>query len=235
MVKSKRVVNAFLKVAYDFSSVQMEFPGDISNEILTWGKENIPKNILVDKGLEDNIHVTVKYGIHIVDFTEIREVFKDENPVEITLGKISLFNGDENDVVKIDIHSPDLHRLNSIISKEFETTDTYPKYIPHATIAYVKKGCGAHYDGDSIFEGRKVLLDSVFFSGKDNRYTEFKIKNAVFNQSTWLPGRHTRSYPTMQKTPPNDKGACFTCVSCNLRRYSFECRCPRCGHQMKKS
>lgn len=232
----KRVVEAFLKSAYDFSSVQMDFPDEIAEEIRAWGRCNIPGCALIDKGFEDDIHVTVKYGIHIVDFTELRELFKDEKPIEVTLGKITLFTSDENDVVKIDVHSSDLVRLNKKISKNFEVTDTHPKYLPHCTIAYVKSGAGAPYDGCTAFEGKKVLLDTVAFSGKDNRFTEFKVKKAYFHQGTWLPGRSTRDYPNFQKSQTRDKQAVYVCISCNLRRFmESSSRCPRCGHTMKKS
>lgn len=233
----KRIVKAFLKSAYDFSSVQMEFPDEIAEEIRNWGRVNIPGDILEDNGREDDIHVTVKYGIHITDFTELREVFKDEKPVEVTLGKITLFEtSDEFDVIKIDLHSPALHRLNKIISKNFEVTDTFPVYHPHVTVAYVRKGCGAPYNGRTNFEGKKIVLDLVTFSGKDNRTTEFSIKKSYFSQSTWLPGRNTRDYPQFQKTPYREKQALYTCLSCHLRRLMVTAsRCPRCGHQMKRS
>lgn len=233
----KRIVRAFLKSAYDFSSVQMEFPGKIAEEIRSWGRENIPGDILTDKGREDDIHVTVKYGIHITDFTELREIFIDEKPVKVTLGKITLFEtSDEFDVVKIDLHSPDLQRLNKVINKNFEVTDTHPVYHPHCTIAYVKKGTGCTFNGRTDFEGREIVLNRVVFSGKDNRTTEFSIKKSYFSQSTWLPGRNTRNYPQFQKTPFREKQALYTCISCHLRRFMISAsRCPRCGHSMKKS
>jgi len=232
----KRIVKAFLKSAYDFSSVQMEFPDEIAEEIRAWGVKNIPSNILAADGRENDIHVTLKYGIHIVDFTEVRAIFNDEKPIEVTLGKITLFDTDDFDVIKIDLHSSELHRLNRAINKNFEVTDTHPVYTPHSTIAYVKKGCGTPYNGDTTFEGKKILLDSVLFSGKDNRKTEFKIKNAYFNQSTWLPGRNTKEYSNYQRRQYREKTALYVCIACNLRRHmpSAAPRCPRCGHQMKR-
>ena len=196
----KRVINAFLKSAYDFSSVQMDFPDEIAEEIRAWGRVNIPSEILTDNGRENTVHVTVKYGIHITDFTEVREIFKDEKPVKVILGKITLFEtNDDFDVVKIDVKSPDLQRLNKKISKNFEVTDTHPVYHPHV-----------------------------------NSQTELKIKNAYFNQSTWLPGRNTRDYPQFHKSQYREKHAIYTCVSCHLRRAAAS-RCPRCGHQMIRS
>ena len=231
----KRIVKAFLKSAYDFSSVQMDFPDEIAEEIRNWCKLKIPEDMLAADGRENHIHVTVKYGLHGVDFTEIREIFKDEKPLKVKLGKITLFEADDYDVVKIDVISPELHRLNQVISKNFEVTDTHPKYQPHCTAAYVKKEFGPLINGLSDFEGREIVLDSLLFSGRDNRQTEFKIKNAYFNQTTWLPGRSTRTHPNFEKMQYRNKNALFVCISCNLRRYmTAASRCPRCGHSMTK-
>lgn len=176
MIRSLRIVAAFLKNAYDFSSVQAEFPEDIAQELRDWGDENIPENALAGDGFEDDKHVTIKYGIHIIDFTEVRDLFKNVKPIKMTLGKITLFtSNDEFDVVKIDIKSPELHRLNKAISKKFEVTDTYPEYLPHATICYIKKSYGDLYNSRTDFEGKEVISDTILFSGKDNRKTVFKL------------------------------------------------------------
>jgi 2'-5' RNA ligase len=175
-----KVASNFLKEAkfnksYDFSSVQIELPEDIATEIRRWGQIHIPETILVKDGFEDDIHITLKYGIHITDFTKLRNVFIGVSPIEIELGKITIFDTDDADVVKIDVKSPEMLRLNKIISNSFEVTDSYPTYRPHTTVAYVKKGCGKLFDGCPDFEGRKLSLDTVVFSGKDNRYTTFKL------------------------------------------------------------
>jgi len=176
VIRALRVVEAYLKEAYDFSSVQAEFPEKIAQELRDWGYKHIPEEALSGDGFEDDKHVTIKYGIHINDFTEIRDLFKDEKPIEMVLGKMTLFTSSPDfDVLKIDIKSPALHRLNKAVSKNFEVTDTHPEYLPHCTIAYVKKGAADPFNGDTTFEGRKVISDLILFSGKDNRHTEFKL------------------------------------------------------------
>ena len=176
MIRPLRIVEAYLKSAYDFSSVQAEFPDDIAQELRDWGHENIPEGALAGDGFEEDKHVTIKYGLHIIDFTEVRELFKNIKPIKMVLGKMTLFtSSDDFDVVKIDIISKDLHKLNKAVSKDFEVTDTYPEYIPHATVAYIKKGAGDRFNGDTTFEGRKVISDTILFSGKDNRHTVFKL------------------------------------------------------------
>lgn len=176
MILPLRVARAYLKNAHDFSCVQVELPENIAEEIREWEHKNISEDILTGNGFEEDKHVTIKYGIHIVDFTEVRDLFKNEKPIKMKLGKITLFTSNNAfDVIKIDVISPDLHRLNKSLSKNFEVTDTHPVYYPHCTIAYVKKGAGESFDGNNTFEGEEIISDTILFSGRDNRSTIFKL------------------------------------------------------------
>jgi 2'-5' RNA ligase len=162
-------------LAYGYSCVQCSLPQDIADEIYEWGLKNIPAEDLAADGRESDIHVTVKYGLHGHDPFELRDLLFGKDPIRIQLKNISLFSNDEHDVVKLGVESPELHQFNKLVSDSFEHTDTHPDYIPHVTIAYVKKGLGKKYDGRSDFSGRECLLDSVVFSGNDNRRTELPI------------------------------------------------------------
>jgi len=180
-----RIVKAYLiKLAYDFSSVQFDFPQDFALDIITWGKKNIPDTILKSSegdppgftGREDEIHVTIKYGLHTCDYTQLQSLLKDQEPFKITLGKIDTFEHEDEDVIKINVEkTPELMQLNQLISKSFEITDSYPDYKPHVTLAYVKKGEGKKYKGLNAFGGKEVLVDGVTFSGKDNKKTLLKL------------------------------------------------------------
>ncbi len=175
-MKPMKIVQAFLdRFAYDFSSVQAQIPDSEAIKILTFGSM-IPEDFLAGNGREDDIHVTVKYGIHTNDFTALRDLFVGVKPLKAKFGKVTLFDTNNDfDVVKVDIISPDLVKMNKKISQNFEVTDTHPKYHPHCTIAYVKKGCGKPFDGNDLFEGIKMELDEITFSGKNNRKTSFKL------------------------------------------------------------
>lgn len=175
MISVFRIIKAFQKEAFDYSSIQCDMPYDLSEEVIAWGKENIPNEDLAGNGREDNIHVTVKYGLHGHDPFELREMLADFGPVEIILGETSIFEGDDFDVVKLSVNSPRLCKLNALISDKFEHTDTHPKFIPHITIAYVKSGSGKKYQGRKDFSGRKVKLEKALFSGNDNRKTELSL------------------------------------------------------------
>lgn len=93
----------------------------------------------------DEVHVTVLYGLHsdIPDET-IEELVSKMTAPEITLKEISLFQNENFDVVKLDVESEDLNKMNSMFAKLPHTTD-YPDYHPHCTSAYVKAGNGDKY------------------------------------------------------------------------------------------
>jgi hypothetical protein len=172
-IKTSRVIKAFkYREAHSFSSVQCDLPADISQEIYVWGKENIPEEELTGDGRqpEDDIHVTLKYGLHGHDPFELRP-YITEGPIDLTLGEVSIFENDDADVVKLSVSSPKLHEYNQVISENFDYKKTYDTYIPHITISYVKPGCGKKYEGRKDFLGKKIKLDSVVFSGNDNRKT----------------------------------------------------------------
>lgn len=175
---SRDVIKAFrIKVAYDFSSVQCNLPIDLSKEIYAWGKENIPDEELTGDGRqpEDDIHITCKYGLHYHDPFELRSYLAEIGPVDVTLGEVSVFENDDADVVQLSVVSPKLCELNKVISDNFEHTDTHPDFTPHTTICYLKPSFGKKYMGRKDFAGRKLKLDSVLFSGNDNRRTNLPL------------------------------------------------------------
>lgn len=100
-------------------------------------------------GLEDNPHVTVLYGIHEdeIDPEVIYDVIQNEmEPVTVTVDNISIFPGDEYDVVKYDIPVTDqLKQYREKFEKRYPNTQTFPEYHPHMTLAYVKPGEGQKY------------------------------------------------------------------------------------------
>lgn len=158
---------------HSYSSTQVNLPADTAERVVAMAKAIPDTDIGTDGRAGDSEgsapHVTVKYGLHTTDVEKVRKVLANEPPVTVTLGKTSLFSNDDADVLKIDVDSPDLHRLNAKIAKALETTDTHPEYKPHVTIAYLKPGKGKDYAGDDALEGHTVTLDSLRFSTKDGK------------------------------------------------------------------
>lgn len=128
-------------------------------------------------GRENNPHVTILFGLHndIPDKDIEVEIDKIKNP-KLKLGKVSTFTNDKFEVLKFDIVSEDLHKLNKKFA-EFPHTTDFPDYHPHCTIAYVNKGSGDKYikklnDLDKI----EVVTDKIVYSRANGKKTDYKLK-----------------------------------------------------------
>ena len=171
---------------FKFSSVQVAVPDEIADQILEWSLRNIPDSITYSDGdahgRESYPHITILYGIHSSTANEVIKLLENEKPIKITLGKISLFERNEKpyDVIKIDIVSDDLQYLNEKINKGVEVTNTYPEYHPHLTLAYVKKGEGKPYIGNSDLEGIVFKVEELEFSSKDKKVGAIPIRLKAF-------------------------------------------------------
>jgi len=158
---------------HSFCSTQFNLYGEVGDRIARFSSE-LPDEIIYEDpedtsyGRENQPHITVKYGLHDYDPGKLEVLLGAVPPVPVTLGKISKFESDDYDVLKIDIESPELHELNAFIAGNFEVTDTHPEYKPHATIAYVKPGTGDEYLGDGSFEGMQCMCDTLLLSGRED-------------------------------------------------------------------
>jgi hypothetical protein len=134
--------------------------------ILNWNDilNKIDVNDLVEgsESLEQNPHITILYGLHDnIDHSLVKNFIKSFPVVSVFLNKISLFENDV-DVLKFEVQNDLLKELFSKLSKRFPNSNEYPKYIPHCTIAYLKKGTGQKYIGD--IQPIKANLDHYVYS-----------------------------------------------------------------------
>ncbi len=158
----KDLAEKTIKIAMDISDASLYDPKDDGQK---YGREVEP-------------HITVKYGTHTDDPEEIKEALKDIGFIRAKLGRISLFDTNEDyDVVKIDVVSSDLEKANKLISDKCKNTDSYPKYIPHATIAYVEKGTCEHLIGNKDLDGVEVVFEELAFHDTIGNVTVIKLKN----------------------------------------------------------
>jgi 2'-5' RNA ligase len=143
---------------HEYSCVMIDLPPDMSAKIIAWGRQQIPnEQLFVDKdggsGREEEIHVTVKYGLHDAMPNEaLKKIFGSTAPFEIELAPISLFRNEGHDVVKMEVSSPQLRELNRVITASCDCTDSYPEYKPHVTLAYVRPGTCDRLEGTSPFD-----------------------------------------------------------------------------------
>lgn len=171
---------------HEYGCLMFDFPKDIAKEVQDICKKNIADEILFidekDKegyGRETTIHATVKWGFNNDETEELKDFLKDTKKFEVKLGEVSLFENkkDGYDVVKVEIISRDLHRINKKVSEAFKITDTHKEYKPHMTLCYVKHGtCPESFLGDFKLTDKKIIIDEFVFSNMDDKRTKYKLK-----------------------------------------------------------
>lgn len=167
---------------HEHSSTQINLPDKDAKAIKDFGLKIPESEIYTDPsdpsfGREEQPHITVRYGMDTVDPKEIAPAFEGMGPIKAKMGKVSIFEDDKYDVVKVDIESPGLHEANKKIGETVKLPgETFKDYKPHATIAYVKKGEGKKYVGDKSFEGKEITVDTITLTAKDGKNYDFELK-----------------------------------------------------------
>ena len=171
MINIKSVLTEDRNSTIDAGCLMAMFPDEYCKILNKYNEKLIPDKVLYIKdgefGREKECHVTIKYGFK-PDLTEIeiRRILKEQKPFMIRLKSISQFNNEEFDVIKFDVESPTLVRLNNMASK-YPNDDKYPNYHPHSTIAYVKKGTFPYEkDGIKLYIPIKTICYSPILGEK---------------------------------------------------------------------
>ena len=189
-----------------YSCVMIELKGDSAKKLLKFGK-SIPKSELQPPdddtpALETDPHITIKYGLLTESSDRIKKALKEFGPAKVKLGKVSIFSGEDYDVVKVGVTSAALRKMRKPLDA-MRNGDKYPDYKPHATIAYVKKGEGKKYVGRTDLEGVELTLDTIDFSDKNNNHTFFKLtgteKKATLDYQRTTPGESEKDISTKDK------------------------------------
>jgi 2'-5' RNA ligase len=182
ILRFKHYLAEVKRLKYEYSSTQINLPEELSKRIIKWGKKSIPnEDVFRDPsdpsfGREDEIHVTVLYGLHDTQPDEIREFLAKEAPIEVRLGDVTIFkSNDKFDVVKVDVFGPDLHRLNRSLRSNFRYTTNFPMYKPHVTIAYVRKGRADQFSGADVFKGEGFVANEIQFSSRNGDKTSIHL------------------------------------------------------------
>ena len=132
---------------------------------------------LADSGIETDTHITVIYGITENDPGAVQACL-DSIPVGVffTVGNTIIFQEDDYDVVVLEIDSPELDALHQAIKESVPNEQTYDTYVPHITLAYVKRGTGMMYAGQPILPGQVsgevFARDAAMFSDFDGNMTK---------------------------------------------------------------
>lgn len=138
-----------LEGRYEYGCLMAIIDDEYARKILDFNYKLIPDKFIYkdgkDYGREHHPHITIKYGF-TKSYTEeqMKRMLKDIEPFHIRVTGISLFENDKFDVVKFDVKSKELDKLNNKFSK-LPNEDEHPEYHPHITLAYVKKGSGKKF------------------------------------------------------------------------------------------
>lgn len=159
---------------FNYSSIYIMPPVNLAEDIVIWGRQNVnDDDIYVSMrdftyGREDEIHVTVLYGIHSERSDQAKSLLANTKNIELQLGKVKVFDSKFRfDVIVIEVVSQELMELNRRLSKYIPFTDKHSMYKPHITIAYVKKGKGWRFNGINRWKGKRFLSDYMVFSSKN--------------------------------------------------------------------
>jgi len=158
----------------------VQAPGHIADRIRDLATRIAEEDIYNEDmhGREDDPHVTIKYGIHSADPAKLKDAFTKVRPFEVKLGRLSVFDNDKYDVLKVRVTGQGLHDANRLVSATERCTDTFPTYNPHMTIAYLKPGTGRKYVGDRSLEGETFRVDRILFSGKDGNHVWIPLERS---------------------------------------------------------
>lgn len=163
---------------FSYSCLMFDLPFSFQKRIVDWSNENIKKEDLYkskEYGIEEDPHITLLYGLlPKYQKKDIYQYIKNIKPVRIRFGKTSIFKNPQYDVLKLDIISNDIVKLNKDVKDNFEYRTDYPNYKPHCTLAYLKKGKGDKYKNKK-FISNSINLKDLIFSHKDGRKFEFKL------------------------------------------------------------
>lgn len=162
--------------SYDYSTVQLVYPENVNKEILDFIDQVDPEDVYTDseiKGKEDYPHVTCLYGIkdkgpdkfnpeglevRSVNWLGLSQFASDTNPYDVLIIKVE--------------KSQELQDLFDYCNETYpDNANSFPDYVPHTTIAYVKKGKASKYIDKfkDKFKGNKDI-DAIEFAFNDRRF-----------------------------------------------------------------
>lgn len=160
----------------EYSTTQLQVPHAVS-KLLTKLCAAIDPDDLSDKGLEDDHHVTVLYGITDDDVPDsLAHILSNRHSFNVFCNRASVFKRPECDVLKINVSSGEIEELHREVAATVSHDPLHDSYVPHITLAYLKPGTGEKYTNiTNELMGEPVRLSRFVFSNRDRERTEFSL------------------------------------------------------------
>lgn len=166
----------------DYSSALIHPPDDLTDNIICWGFDNIPDDdLFMDQkdpafGRENDVHITLLYGLRPENYVQVAERLSSESPFHCSLGKLAQFTNNRHfDVLNVEVNCDDLHRLHRDLRSRIYCPRNFPVYVPHVTIAYLRKGLGKKYTGEQVFEGESFTVREIILAGKGGIHSKIRL------------------------------------------------------------
>tara|TARA_R110000824_G_scaffold148242_2_gene317810 strand:- start:18704 stop:19279 length:576 start_codon:yes stop_codon:yes gene_type:complete len=166
------------KTSYGWTCVHT--PESISKKTIDFSK-TIPDRELFkeqegwEDGIEDKPHITVLYGLETLDVKKVENALHGEKGGTVELGKVDVFESEEYDVLIVRVKSRALHKLHKCLDVNLKNVNSFPKYQPHITLAYLKCGNGKTYKNDNRFEGLSFEFNEIMFEDSKDRKTDIVL------------------------------------------------------------
>jgi 2'-5' RNA ligase len=133
-----------------FLQSQIDLP-DLTAQLDDWVEEHL-QDALIERQ-ERRPHVTLVYGLDKRDKEGIEQAALDYGrPVRLSLGALNFFDAPEHDVLYLEVISEGILQLRSrLMALPNARPQMHAQYIPHVTLAYLKKGSAAKFKGTTPF------------------------------------------------------------------------------------
>lgn len=179
---------------HSYGCLHVNLPPAVAAEVLAFGSQ-IPDEELGKEGRETCPHVTVRYGLKPrVGVEDVQSNLLGAGPAHYSLGKLGLFPGKDCDVLYVSVDSPDLAAIN-VRTSALDHDEIYGAYVPHVTVAHLKKGLGSKYLSQDPFCGICCCATQVVFSPKSGDDFFVNLTDQAPPSADKLPGGKADNVP----------------------------------------